>query len=102
MIDHQDSPDKRRPKRRTKVKVLLRSIERIAGDDFLEDIGMHVLGDGASPTKYEREAYERLSRIYRIVHSLDPSHSCHHVHGDWRKEWRKIRQIAETEIANAD
>jgi hypothetical protein len=76
---------------------LLGVLERIVGDDFLDELGMHVLGDdgGANPTEYEREAYERLSRAYRVVHSLDKSHSCHHVHKNWRKEtFKLIREIA--------
>ena len=34
----------------------------------------------------EREAYERLSKAYRVVHSLNKAHSCHYAHLTWRKE----------------
>jgi hypothetical protein len=78
--------------RKVTAMELLNLLEGIVGDDFLEDIGMHVVGDGANPTKYERQAYEKLSKAYRIVHSLNKSHGCHHVHRNWRKEVFKMLQ----------
>ena len=60
----------------------LRQISRIAGDDFCEDLSMRA----EDLTGDLRTAYEKLSLIYTIAHSMDRSATCHHVHADWRAQ----------------
>lgn len=43
----------------------------------------------------ERSAYEKLSLAYRIVHSLDKSRGCYHVHKNWRREVFRLLQVGE-------
>lgn len=71
----------------------LRRVETIVSDDFCCDLEMQChTGDRVprlTPDEV-RTAERKLGAIYRIVHSLDPAHSCHHVHGDWRAEFQQL------------
>lgn len=63
---------------------VLAAIESIVGDDACEVWDMenaHRRFRGRS-----RLMHEKLSAVYRIAHSAQESHSCHHVHEDWRRE----------------
>lgn len=65
-------------------------VERIVADDFCEDLGMMISFGHKRPVKRTRqllaEAQRKLEAIYRITHSHQAAHSCHHIHGNWRKE----------------
>lgn len=63
-------------------------IDRITGDDFCADLEMR---NFSTPLTGDlKTAYEKLSRIYTIAHSMDKSHSCFKAHDNWRAlvaEW---------------
>lgn len=66
------------------VMDLLHLIELVVGDDSCEEWDMLATDgqlDGASLAMNRK-----LGEIYKAVHSLNPRHECHHVHGDWRIE----------------
>jgi hypothetical protein len=69
---------------------VLNVIERIVADDFCEDLNCEAAFHPTELSQRERTANAKLSMIYRIVHSLNPSHSCYYVHKNWRAEFRKI------------
>jgi hypothetical protein len=87
-------------KRKTKTEVLLHVIESIVGDDFCEDLDCMCAFHPEEMTQREKDCQTKLSLIYRVVHSLNQMHSCHGVHNNWRKEFRRMRHIAEEEMAN--
>lgn len=63
----------------------LSAIERIVSDDFCQDLeGKTIHGIDNPDLKI---CQEKLSMIYMIAHAENPTHSCHHVH----KEWRKVK-----------
>jgi len=62
----------------------LETIDLLCGDDFCEDMSMRMRD--LEPDSDLKTAVDKLSRIYRIAHSLVQSHSCFHVHDDWRHE----------------
>lgn len=61
----------------------LTAIDLVVSDDFCEELdmaNMHRKLRGRIAT-----AREKLSTTYMIAHSEVPTHSCHHVHEDWRQ-----------------
>jgi len=73
-----------------RLRKLLVLIERSVGDDFCEDLECRVAFHAEKMTETEKTAHGKLSWIYRIVHSHIDSHSCYHVHDDWRKETAEV------------
>lgn len=64
------------------LPTILTAIENYCGDDFSEDLDMQdATGTLTGPLK---EAHTRLSEIYKLAHAFNTSHSCYHVHQDWR------------------
>lgn len=75
----------------------LQAIERIVGDDFCEDINCLLAFHPERVSDREKVSIEKLAAIYRIAHSNDPSHSCHHVHRGWRGETEAMLNAASEE-----
>lgn len=65
---------------------VLETIERIAGDDFCEEISMRGLRPDDPRSDDLKTAANKLSAIYRIAHSAVRSHTCFQVHESWRQE----------------
>ena len=42
-----------------------------------------------TPTEFEKSMQGKISAVYRLAHSFNPRHCCHHVHDVWRKELEK-------------
>lgn len=78
--------------------LLLETIERIVADDFCEDLDCMVAFHPDDLTEREKVCYEKLSAVYRLVHSLNAAHSCHHVHKPWRKEALKLLRNTQAEL----
>lgn len=64
---------------------VLKIISQITGDDFCEELDMTAAFHPEKLTPLEKQAHEKLSRIYMLAHSHDKSASCYRVHGEWRK-----------------
>lgn len=69
---------------------VLEVIEAIVADDFCEEADCRLAFHPEELGANERIAIEKLMPIYRIVHSNDARHSCHHVHAVWRKETENV------------
>jgi hypothetical protein len=79
---------KPRPRRQQLIDAL-DAIERIAGDDFCEELEMsHFLTRKFRGEK--RVMFEKLAAIYRLAHGASPSHSCYNAHDSWRKELSEL------------
>ena len=81
-------------KRRTRASDLLdvlAAIESIVGDEFCAELDCDVLLPNRTPTEFEKSVQGKLSAVYRLAHSFNPRHCCHHVHDVWRKELEKYK-----------
>jgi hypothetical protein len=63
----------------------LDAIDRLAGDDFCENLDMRAAFDKPPLSPDLMLAQQKLSTIYQIAHSESPNHSCYGVHDSWRK-----------------
>ena len=58
-------------------------IDGIVSDDFCEDLEMESAHGRLE--KDTKVCQEKLSLIYKLAHANSPTHTCYHVHEDWRK-----------------
>jgi len=63
---------------------VIAAIDSLASDDFCADLDMVMAFHPEQLTEREKTASGKLSVIYRLAHSFNRSHSCYHVHDDWR------------------
>lgn len=68
----------------SKDQAVLEAIERVAGDDFCEDLDAR--GSGETLEGDLKIAQTKISFVYRAAHSALRSASCYSVHESWRKE----------------
>lgn len=68
------------------LQIVLRAIEGLVSDDFCEELAMRIAcGEKRfALNETEQMAYDKLTAVYTLSHAFDPSHSCYHVHQDWR------------------
>jgi hypothetical protein len=85
----------RAPDLTTDLFDVLAAIESIVGDEFCEELDCDVLLPNRTPTEFEKSVQGKLSAVYRLAHSFNPRHCCHHVHDVWRKELEKYNQCGQ-------
>ena len=68
----------------TKQK-LIDKLELIVADDASVEMEMKAAFSGRITKRDYREAVNKVMRVYQVVHSHNPKHSCYNVHGDWRR-----------------
>lgn len=77
--------------KKKELKELLAAIEWLLSSDELDTIELNLMINEEPITQDQAKyMYKLLSRLYRIFHSIDESHSCYYVHGDWRKEAQEL------------
>lgn len=64
---------------------VLDAIERVAGDDYCEDLNMRDAA-GHEMSDDLKTASSKLGAIYRLAHAYSKNHSCYRVHKDWRNQ----------------
>lgn len=71
-------------------KQIISLVESITADDFCEDLNCRIAFEEAMSYSKTREMLEeadnKLSLIYRIVHSHNEKHKCFDKHNAWRDE----------------
>ncbi len=65
---------------------VIAAIDRLAGDEFCADLEFRLAFHPEKLTSTEKEAAEKLGRIYILAHAFNRSNSCYSVHESWRKE----------------
>lgn len=70
---------------------VLTAIEYYCADEFFEELDMDLAFRPETLDERTKELARRIGAIYRISHSFNTSHSCHHAHEAWRKEVEAIR-----------
>jgi hypothetical protein len=60
--------------------------ETFVSDDFCELMEHNAATSPEKMTPNERAMQEKLSIVYRVLHSANREHSCYESHEDWRKE----------------
>ena len=64
---------------------VINRIEKIVSDDFCHDTDFELATKKIKNIK-EKIMAQKLMQIYRMVHSINPTHSCYFVHKEWRDE----------------
>lgn len=64
---------------------VLEAIERLVADDFCEELDCERAFRPERFSEREKMMHDKLSAIYKLAHSFNPTHCCYDVHGKWRK-----------------